>query len=414
VTVDTVTEMDRSGRRWVAWIPWSITVMLVAVSLLLPQERLVEDELVSSDLLAVLLIVQALTFAIVGLVISRARPHHAIGWLFNGVGIFVGLYLAAERYQHYALVVRPGELPLGELAAWLQAWLYVPALGIVVSVLPQLFPTGRPVSRRWSLGLVLAAAAFVGVCLSDALAPGIIDQTIVENPVGISPAAFDVLSTAAGLLFLASAIVGFASLVVRWRRADRRERQQLKLFAFAAALLPLFVLTSALADGVEIGGPVFEWISQVVAGAAFLGLPIATAVSILRHRLYDIDVVINRALVYSLLTVVLVATYLISVLFFRAALDPLTGESDLAVAGSTLAVAAAFRPLRSRIQGVVDRRFYRSRYNTAQTLERFAVRLRHEVDLETLGTDVLAVVRDTMQPGHVSLWLRPAKGVDRD
>jgi hypothetical protein len=414
VTVNTVTGSTGFERRWVAWIPWSITVALVAVSLLLPQDRAADDELVPAELLAMLLTIQALTFATVGLVISRARPRHAIGWLFNGVGIFVGLYLAAERYQHYALEIRPGELPFGELAAWLQAWLYVPALGIVVSVLPQLFPTGRTLSRRWSWGLVLAAAAFVGVCLSDALRPGIIDQTIVENPFGLQPDAYAVMSTAAGLLFLVSAIVAFASLVVRWRRADRRERQQLKLFAFAAALLPLFVAFSALANQVEVGGTTFKWISQVTAGAAFLGLPIATAVSILRHRLYDVDVVINRAVVYSLLTVVLVATYLVSVLFFRAALDPLTGESDLAVAASTLAVAAAFRPLRSRIQDVVDRRFYRSRYNTAQTLERFAVRLRHEVDLDTLGTDMLAVVRDTMQPGHVSLWLRPAKGVDRD
>ena len=412
VTTDTVTGTSGSERRWVAWIPCSITVALVAVSLLLPQDRHVvsEDDLFSAGLLAALLTIQALTFATVGLVISRAHPRHSIGWLFNGVGIFVGLYLATERYQHYALEVRAGDLPLGELAAWLQAWLYVPALAIVVSVLPQLFPTGRPLSRRWSLGLVLAAVAFVGVCLTDALAPGIIDQTIVENPVGLSPESYAVLSWSSGLLYLASALVGFASLIARWRSADRRERQQLKLFAFAAALLPLFAGVTALSNGFELfSGPVLSRISFVLATAAFLGLPIATAASILRYRLFDIDVVINRTLVYTLLSVVLVATYSVSVLLFRAALDPLTGQSDLAVAASTLAVAAAFRPLRSRIQRVVDQRFYRSRYDARQTVEHFADRLRQEVDLETVGSDVLAVVRDTVKPRHVSLWLRPPR-----
>ena len=401
--------VGRSQRLWVAWIPFTITMGLVAASLLLPQDRPPEeDPFIQSGVLAALLTIQAVTFATVGLVISRARPGHAIGRLFNGVGIFVGLFLALERYQYYALQVRPGDLPLGELAAWLQAWLYVPALAIVVTVLPQLFPTGRPVSRRWAWGLVLAALGFVGIALTDALAPGTIDQTSVTNPVGISPDAHAVLTAAATSVYLLSAIVGFASLIVRWRKADRRQRQQLKLFAFAAAMLPLFVLVSAVTNVLDLGGPLVDRISFAIATAAFLGLPIATAVSILRHRLYDIDLVINRTLVYSMLSAVLVVTYLVSVLLFQAVLDPLFGETDLAVAASTLAVAAAFRPLRSRIQGVVDRRFYRSRYDAAQTLDRFASRLRDEVDLETLGVNLRAVVRDTMHPEHVSLWLRPS------
>ena len=357
---------------------------------------------------SVFFLLVAAAIATVGLVIFRAHPRHAIGWLFSGVGIFVGLFLALERYQYYALQVRPGDLPLGELAAWLQAWLYVPALAIVVTVLPQLFPTGRPLSRRWAWGLVLAALGFIGIALSDALAPGTIDQTTVTNPVGISPDAHRILNTTALSLYLVSALVGFASLIVRWRRVGRRERQQLKLFAFAAAMLPLFVVTAA-ADGLDVGGSVLRPISFVIATAAFLGLPIATAVSILRHRLYDIDLVINRTLVYTMLSAVLVVTYLVSVLVFQAILDPLLGETNLSVAASTLAVAAAFRPLRSRIQGTVDRRFYRSKYDAAQTLERFASRLRDEVDLETLGTNLRAIVRDTMHPEHVTLWLRPSQ-----
>jgi len=399
--------MTSTERRWTAWFPFSITMALVAVSLVLPQDRPNDAEDVFPEwFLALVLTVQAVTFATVALVIQRARPGHAIGRLFAGVGLFVGIYLAAERYQYYSLVLRDGDLPLDEFAAWLQSWTYVPALAIVVTVLPQLFPTGRPVSPRWRWGLWFAACAFIGMVANDALAPGTIDQSVIENPTAISPAAYEVVSTVSILLWVASAGVSFASIVVRWRRADRRERQQLKLFAYAAALMPLFVLSSGISDGGEVGGDALRVFSFAMAMGAFLGLPIATGASILRYRLYDIDLVINRTLVYTLLTTLLVATYLVSVLLFRLALDPVTGQSDLAVAASTLAVAGLFRPLRGRVQGVVDRRFYRYRYDAARTLEHFSGRLRHEVDLDALGTDLRAVVHDTMQPEHVSLWLR--------
>ncbi|MBV9830236.1 MAG: hypothetical protein JOZ82_01465, partial [Marmoricola sp.] len=348
----------------------------------------------------------ALTFATVGLVISRAQPRNTIGWLFAGVGLIVGFYLAAERYQYFALVVHHGDLPLGTLAAWLQAWTYVPALAIVVNVLPQVFPTGRPVTPRWRFGLWLTVLSFLGIWSTDALVPGVIDQSVVQNPVALSPEAYHLVSGVGLAVYVATTILAVVSLVVRWRRADRRLRQQLKLFTYAAALLPVFVVASGIVNQSGASGPWAPIGSFVLATVAFLGLPIATAVSILRHRLYDIDLVINRTLVYAALTTSLVATYLVSVLVFRLALDPVTGRSDLAVAASTLGVAALFRPLRARIQAGVDRRFYRSRYDAARTLDTFADRLRHEVDLTALGTDLQAVVVHTMQPEHVSLWLR--------
>lgn len=403
--------MNGRARRWPSHAALATTVLLVIVAVLLPPTNLPEgsDDLVDNRVLDALLTIQALTFAGVAWVISRAQPGHAIARLFAGVGLVVAFYLVVERYQYFALVVHP-ELPFGVAAAWLQAWLYVPALGIVISVLPQLFPNGRPVSARWAWGLVLSAVAFVGVVLTDALNPGKIDQSTVQNPFGIDKVWHDRLAETATTLLLVSSIVGFASLVARWRRAGVRERQQLKLFAYAAALLPVFVLVSGLTNSLGLDETAARWVSFAAATGAFLGLPLATAASIVRHQLYDIDLVINRTLVYLGLTAVLVATYLVSVLAFRVVLDPVTGESDLAVAASTLAVAGLFRPLRARIQAVVDRRFYRQRYNASLTLQEFSGRLRHEVDLDSLGTELRSVVHDTMQPAHVTLWMRSSEG----
>ena len=390
-------------RRWPAWVPFGATLVLVAVSLVLPVNDTDRDGLFEGLALSALLTLQAVTFAAVGLVIGRAWARDSIAWMFALVGIFVALYLVAERYQYYALVLQEGEPPLGELAAWLQAWLYVPALGIVVIVLPQVFPTGRPVSRRRA-GLWLSALSFVGLVLTDALAPGRLDQSTIENPVGIDRGIHETIAELAPPVYVVATLVGFASIVARWRRAGARRRQQLKWFAYFGALLPLSVIVTGVFEQVDKPGA--SVVPFAAGTGAFLGLPIATAISILRHQLFDIDVVINSTLVYGALTVLLAASCLGLVLVLQTALTPVTSESELAVAGSTLAVAALFRPLRSRIQAVVDRRFYRERYDAARTLDGFAGRLRDELDVEALGVDLRRAVHDTMQPAHVSLWLR--------
>src|SRR4051812_38575329 len=190
--------MNDRPARWPAHLTLVLSILLVVLAMLLPSHDLPQsdDHLVDSRVLDVLLAVQALTFAGVAWLIARAQPRHAIARLFAGVGLVVAFYLVVERYQYLALVVHP-DLPFGVAAAWLQAWLYVPALGIVISVLPQLFPNGKPVSARWAWGLVLSAVAFVGVVLTDALNPGKIDQSTIETPFGIDPAWHERLAEAA-------------------------------------------------------------------------------------------------------------------------------------------------------------------------------------------------------------------------
>ncbi|MGH3347288.1 MAG: hypothetical protein ACRDO4_09920 [Nocardioides sp.] len=393
--------------RQARWVPWTLTVLMLAVATLLPSSMPGEPGQGWGFFL--LLTAQSLTFATVGLVLVGAQPGNSVSWLFVGVGVGVALYLVTERYQHYALEVRDG-LPLGEGAAWLQTWLYVPSLGVVTTLLPLLFPTGRLLSRRWVPALVFALIASLGILLSDALTPGVMSQTNVVNPVGIAPDAHRWLSTASGLGLVAAALVGFAALVARWRSARHAERQQLKWFAYFALLIPLFVVANAAVNLLGVDEPYRTTISLVAGTGAFLGLPVGVAVSILRFQLYDVDLVIKRTVVYAALTATLVTAYLASVLLLRVALSPLTGRSDLAVAGSTLAVAALFRPLRARFQRLVDRRFFRPRYDAQLTVEEFAVRLRDELDVAAMSGDLRAMVYRTMRPSHVSLWLPPTEG----
>ena len=309
-----------------------------------------------------------ITYVLVGGLVTARRPENAVGWLMLGTGALMSLAILLGQYAGYALLRDPS-LPLGAEAAWMTSWMYDPVFcGIILMFL--LFPLGRAEGavRTWTVRVCIAAGVLE--TLSQAVLPEPMDGFgDVMNPFALSsqPDLVALVSNTAGAVLAATFAIGLVSVVLRLRGARGNERQQLKWITYAMVLLILAMAINTLPLGL---GESFVGLIAIVVG--LLGVPISMAVAILRHRLYDIDVVIKRTLVYGSLTAVLVAAYLVLVLALRAVLSPVTGESDLAVAGSTLAVAALFRPLRNRIQTVVDQRFYRRRYDAALTLEAFA------------------------------------------
>jgi MFS family permease len=345
----------------------------------------------------------AVVLAGVGLLIASREPGNAIGWLFLGAAVTAGIGTFCGAYADAWVDSEIGGPELvGRTAAWYESLSWIPWILVPTTFLLMLFPDGHLLSRRWRWIAWTAMLAIGGGFVAQGLAPGgLEDYPHVQNPYGVDSPLVDLLT---GLTFLAMgvAIVGSsASLIVRFRRAHGELRQQIKWLAFAGCVAAVTVL---------IFLALYDVVGEAVANAAImvsvLGLPVAAAIAILRYRLYDVDVVINRALVYFALTALLAGGYLGAVLLLQLVLSGVTEGSGLAVAASTLAVAAVFRPARARIQGAVDRRFYRRRYDAQRTLEAFSARLRDQLELAPLSGDLRGVVRETLQPAHVSLWLR--------
>jgi hypothetical protein len=359
----------------------------------------------------------ALAFTTVGALVASRRPENAIGWIFCAVGLVMLTEGFTETYANLALFARSDSLPGGRVAAWASAWLGGPGLLGIFAFLLLLFPDGRLPTRRWRPVAWVAAIAIAIVTFLHAFRPGPLTNSAfpsVTNPFGIEAltGVRDLLEFAAFLLMLGTVLVSAVSLVVRFGRAHPLERQQIKWFAYAGAFLAV----------VFLAGPTVLW-SPAVPGwvwfAAFflavVGMPVCAGIAILRYRLYEIDVIINRTLVYGSLTATLVALYFGSIVLLQRMFVLLTGEqSTLAIVTSTLLIAALFTPLRHRIQSFIDRRFYRRKYDAGKTLAAFSARLREETDLGTLADDLVGVVGETMQPAHVSLWLRPQTAPQRE
>ena len=337
-------------------------------------------------------------FMAVGALIVANRPGNAIGWVFSAIALLAVTGALAEEYAGYAVWTRPGLLPGGVLAGWYAGWAWYPTVALALVFTPLLFPDGRPPSPPWRLVAWLAVATtalFVGFA---AVQPTIEldDGHVVDNPIGVAGVTDpddSLLNIALGLLVVAAVV----SLVVRFHRSRGEERLQLKWFTYAGAVLPVLLVGDLLPDTV----------SNVLFALGITFPPVAAGIAVLRYRLYEIDRLINRTLVYGLLTTLLAGVYAGLVLVLGRLFGDLGDRPpSWAVAGATLAVAALFQPARQRVQRLVDRRFNRARYDAARTVERFSARLRDQVDLDTLSAELLAVVDQTVQPTRASLWLR--------
>jgi hypothetical protein len=379
-----------------------IDLVLVALNSSHPEVRIPEPWLAHT--------VCAVAFSSVGAVAGSRRPENPIGWLFCAIGIFAAIVLLSSEYAAYALLAQPNSLPGALAMVWIRAWVWVPYVGLFV-LLFLVFPDGWPRSRAlwWFTSLVLFVIAY-GTVLA-AFSPGPIDAIggAVDNPLGMESLRGVGTNSAVGpvesVLYVLG-IVAAASLFARMRRARGVERQQLKWFAYA---------TVVLVGGAVLDFTISEWtgvrwlgeIGFVLTLVGLAGLPIAIGIAVLRYRLYNIDRIINRTLVYGALTATLLALYFGVIVLLQRVFVVLTGEkSTIAVVASTLLIAALFNPLRRRIQSFIDRSFYRRKYDAAKTLEKFSMKLRDETDLEALRGDLVGVVAETMQPAHVSLWLR--------
>jgi hypothetical protein len=360
-----------------------------------------------------------LAFPLVGALIASRRPRNLVGWICLAVGNFWMLANLTSGYGTYGLLARPGSVPFPAAIGSVGEWMWAPALGLLGTYLLLLFPEGRLPSRRWLPVAWLAGAVIVSVSLGTALRPGrLTDLGSVRNPFGLEE--FPWIASAAQiatLLLPVCMLAAATSLALRYRRSGGQEREQIKWLAFAALILGLgvssFVIPSILlSDEAGGGNPLWENLLEDAVTLSFVGVPVAVGIAILRYRLYDIDIIINRTLVYGSLTATLVALYFGGIVLLQGTFVALTGEqSTLAVVASTLAIAALFNPLRRRIQAFIDRSFYRRKYDAAKTLEGFSKKLRDETDLEALSGDLVGVVWETMQPAHVSLWLRPRSDV---
>ncbi|HZU11347.1 MAG TPA: hypothetical protein VFB58_00765 [Chloroflexota bacterium] len=364
-----------------------------------------------ADIVSLLMAMLQVALILLGALIVSRQPGNAIGWLFTGYG-FAGVlaFFVADTYFQLA-VSDHVPLPGAAYAAWFESVLTGPMIFGLFAVLFLIFPNGRPLSPRWRLVVGLAVIATIGATAGSGLAPGLLNNVsyTVRNPLGV-PALKDVLGAVLSisfLLVLAAMVGGAVSLVLRFRRSRGDERQQLKWVAAATALAAVLLTSGPLFWSNVIPAPFDQLWGDVFLLAALI-IPLSIGIAMLKYRLYEIDVIINRALVYGPLTLTIAAFYIGAVIALQALSRTLTGQhSDLAIAVATLAVAALFNPWRRRVQAFVDRRFYRRKYDAVQVLATLNARLRDEVDLDQLTSNLAIVVQETVQPSHLGLWLAP-------
>jgi hypothetical protein len=414
--------MSARATSWLAWCLWLLCVSLISFALLFHFLASPTTPTHTPPSLTAFMRALSLAFPTVGALVASRRPENPIGWIFCGTGLLYGVQAFASGYADYARLGHTGSLPGEELMDWISGWIGVPVLPLAGVLLVLLFPNGKLLSRKWQPVVWMAACGSAMLALGAALDPGsLLFQPTFDNPLGfggdigkLGPSAsrpadpkinaggiVEILVRVGFFFVLVSWLFAVAAMITRMDQARGAERQQLKWFVYTVVLLVVGFLAALLGFGQHS-------VAWNLGIAAFNFLPIAAGIAILRYRLYDIDVVINRTLVYGVLTAALALVYVASIVLLQGLFRALTGgNSQLAVVASTLAIAALFVPLRRRVQAFIDRRFYRRKYDIATTLQAFNVRLRNDVDLDSVADDLVEVVNETMQPAHVSLWLRP-------
>jgi hypothetical protein len=400
------------GGRTASWLAWSasaLSLALTAITVLLIVLLIRSDTPIYYYWLETSMV--AVGYSTVGAIVASRLPESPIGWLFCAIGLIFGLSHFSAEYAAYALLGPSRSLPAGEAFAWLTSWVWVFGLGLIV-YLDLLFPNGRLPGARWRWFAWFTAIVLVPAAILGALSPGLILSSTLINPLGVE--GLPNVSRAIEAFMYALIVVGASSMLARLRHAGRIERQQIEWFAYATAVaISGVILKNTVYPAVGLTW--VWWVGLVLTTVGVVSSPVAMGIAIFRYRLYQIDLIINRTLVYGSLTAVLACVYLGGVVFLQYAFRALSGEgSQLAVVASTLIIAALFIPLRRRIQSFIDRRFYRRKYDARKTLEAFSAQLRNETDLDALSDDLVGVVRETMQPAHVSLWLRSDTGQQRE
>lgn len=396
--------MKPLNSRWVAWSMVGLYLVMVPTGLLLQAlSRRSFGESGFPSFIGLSLAIGIGSF--IAALIVRRLPDNPIGWILLIMSLAWGAEVLTDGYAYYGLVTNSGSLPGAEIAL---IWRSANASRLVLVVITLLFlsfPNGRPVSSRWgALAWIASGAAILHVFLA-ALRPGLVPgYPALANPIGLNEKAWIVLNP---ILLVTDPVLGLCllgaalSLIIRLHQATGDERQQIKWFMYAAALFPLAFLV------LEFGTPELSAVGLALQFLSISGMVAAVAIAIFKYRLYDIDVIINRTLVYGTLSGVLALVYLLSVLVFENLVRSFTGQqSQLAIVASTLLVYALFQPLRRRIQGVIDRRFYRRKYKAAQLLARFSSMVRDEVKSEEIAGSLLEIVEQSVQPNYVSLWVR--------
>jgi len=415
--------MSPRAASWLAWSLAGLSAALFLASVALYVLARSTQEVPSggtSDALAdLLLYVPFLAFPLVGALVASRRPRNPIGWICLVVGLIWMLIAVNDQYEVYVLATFGSVQATVTLDA-LTLWMWIPPVGLLGIYMILLFPDGGLPSRRWRPLAWLAGAVIVLASLGITIAPGPLEgHPGVRNPFGLEGHPWIANAEIGIILLLPLCMLASAlSLVLRYRRSRGEERQQIKWIAFAASFVGLVYLITMVSSFIVPSGaawfaastPLWLELLQYAALISLTAVPIAVGFAVLKYRLYDIDLIINRTLVYVSLTALLAATYLGGVSGAQAIFRTLTGQQEqpqIAVVASTLVIAALFNPLRRRLQAFVDRRFYRRKYDARKTLEAFSAKLRDETDLEALNSELVGVVRETVQPKHLALWLRP-------